>query len=90
MFNKVRNKEQRESLKIIFDEFITIKGIRAQGNQLSSFKIKQVNPLEPIEYSPPIETPANEIEVVDEHVVDENIVDNDKLDDSASNQVTLF
>ena len=94
VFNKVRNKEQRESLKIIFDEFITIKGIKAQGNQLSSFKIKQVNPLEPIEYVPPIETPANEIEVVDEHIVDENIVDNvdnnDKLDDSTSNQVTLF
>ena len=94
VFNKVRNKEQRESLKIIFDEFITIKGIKAQGNQLSSFKIKQVNPLEPIEYVPPIETPANEIEVIDEHVVDENIVNNidnnDKLDDSTSNQVTLF
>ena len=43
---------------------------------------------------PPIETPANEIEVVDEHIVDEHIVDNvdnnDKLDDSTSNQVTLF
>ena len=94
VFNKLRNKEQRESLKIIFDEFITIKGIKAQGNQLSSFKIKQVNPLEPIEYVPPIETPANEIEVIDEHVVDENIVNNvdnnDKLDDSTSNQVTLF
>jgi len=94
VFNKVRNKEQRESLKIIFDEFITIKGIKAQGNQLSSFKIKQVNPLEPIEYVPPKETPANEIEVIDEHVVDENIVNNvdnnDKLDDSTSNQVTLF
>ena len=94
VFNKVRNKEQRESLKIIFDEFITIKGIKAQGNQLSSFKIKQVNPIEPIEYVPPIETPANEIEVIDEHVVDENIVNNvdnnDKLDDSTSNQVTLF
>ena len=94
VFNKVRNKEQRESLKIIFDEFITIKGIKAQGNQLSSFKIKQVNPLEPIEYVPPKETPANEIEVIDEHVVDENVVNNvdnnDKLDDSTSNQVTLF
>ena len=94
VFNKVRNKEQRESLKIIFDEFITIKGIKAQGNQLSSFKIKQVNPLKPIEYVPPIETPANEIEVIDEHIVDENIVNNvdnnDKLDDSTSNQVTLF
>ena len=94
VFNKVRNKEQRESLKIIFDEFITIKGIKAQGNQLSSFKIKQVNPLEPIEYVPPIETPANEIEVIDKHVVDENIINNvdnnDKLDDSTSNQVTLF
>ena len=94
VFNKVRNKEQRESLKIIFDEFITIKGIKAQGNQLSSFKIKQVNPLEPMEYVPPIETPANEIEVVDEHVVDENNVNNadniGKSDDSTSNQVTLF
>ena len=76
-------------MKIIFDECISIKGIKAQGNQLSSFKIKQVNPLEPIEYVPPIDIPANDIEVVDEQVVD-NTDNNDKVDDSTSNQVTLF
>jgi topoisomerase-4 subunit A len=44
------------------------------GNQISSEKIKQINTLEAIEYKPPIEMPADEIEVVDEKIIkDEDI-----------------
>ncbi len=87
VFNKIRNKEQRTNLKIVFDEFISIKGIRAQGNRLSSHKVKQVNPLAPIDYIPPNEVSPTEIEVAVEDVIDNN---DDGLEDSTSNQVTLF
>ena len=32
VFNKLRNKDQRPNQKIVFDEFISIKGVKAQGN----------------------------------------------------------
>ena len=83
VFNKIRNKDQRPNEKIVFDEFITVKGIKAQGNQLTAHKVKQVNILEPINYTPPDEKPADEI-----HVVDENIALH--KEDNDSTQATLF
>jgi len=83
VFNKIRNKDQRPNEKIVFDEFITVKGIKAQGNQLTAHKVKQVNILEPINYTPPDEKPVDEI-----HVVDENIALHKEDNDSA--QATLF
>ena len=83
VFSKLRNKEQRPSQKIIFDEFISVKGIKAQGNQLTSHKLKQVNILEPLEYSEPVEKPDNEPGLInDERVNDES--------ESGSAQATLF
>ena len=83
VFSKLRNKEQRPSQKIIFDEFISVKGIKAQGNQLTSHKLKQVNILEPLEYSEPVEKPDNEPELInDDRVNDES--------ESGSAQATLF
>ena len=81
VFNKIRNKDQRPNLKIIFDDFISVKGIRAQGNQLSSHKIKQVNSLSPIDYDPSVEIQRDEIEVVDDEEISE---------EGSSNQATLF
>ena len=82
-FSKLRNKEQRPSQKIVFDEFISVKGIKAQGNQLTSHKLKQVNILEPLEYSQPVEKPDNEPELInDDRVNDES--------ESGSAQATLF
>ena len=83
VFSKLRNKEQRPSQKIVFDEFISVKGIKAQGNQLTSHKLKQVNILEPLEYSQPVEKPDNEPELInDDRVNDES--------ESGSAQATLF
>ena len=83
VFSKLRNKEQRPSQKIIFDEFISVKGIKAQGNQLTSHKLKQVNILEPLEYVQPVEKPDNEPELInDDRVNDES--------ESGSAQATLF
>ena len=85
VFNKIRNKEPKPNLRIVFDEFISVKGIKAQGNQLTPHKVKQVNLLEPLKYIPPVEKPANEIEVVDEDVLIEN-----SEGDEATAQTSLF
>ena len=83
VFSKLRNKEQRPSQKIVFDEFISVKGIKAQGNQLTSHKLKQVNILEPLEYVQPVEKSDNESElIIDDRVNDES--------ESGSAQATLF
>ena len=52
VFIKLRNKDQRPNQRIVFEEFISVKGIKAQGNQLTPHKIKQVNTLESLEYRP--------------------------------------
>ncbi len=84
VFSKLRNKEQRANQTIIFEEFISVKGIRAQGNQLTPHKVKQVNILEPIEFIPPIEKSTNEIE----EVIIKDVVDDEN--ESSSPQATLF
>ena len=60
------------------ESLITIKGIKAQGNQLSSQKIKNINLLDPIPFNPPEKTPLMDLEVKEEIdiVRDENIENN--------------
>lgn len=70
-FTKQRGKDRKENLIVNLEEFISIKGISAQGNQLTKEKINQINLLDPIPYDPPQETPADELEVVDEQVISE-------------------
>jgi topoisomerase-4 subunit A len=55
-----------------FEDFIAVKGIKAQGNQLSIEKIKQVNLLESLPFEEPEEEKVEEIEVVSEEIVEEN------------------
>jgi topoisomerase-4 subunit A len=45
------------------EEIISVKGIKAIGNQLSSYKIKNIDQLEPLEYTPPEKLGLNELEV---------------------------
>jgi topoisomerase-4 subunit A len=66
VFNKPRGKEQRDNEEVNFEEFISIKGIKALGNQYTTDKIKQVSLLESLPYDEPEAVPAEEIEVVDE------------------------
>ncbi len=60
------------------ESLISIKGIKAQGNQLSSQKIKNINLLDPIPFYPPEKTPLMDLEVKEEIdiVRDENIENN--------------
>jgi len=48
-FTKERNKDQRPNEQINFEEFISIKGIKAHGNTLTSYKVKAINLLESLE-----------------------------------------
>jgi len=89
VYNKERNKEQRSNTSIDIEEFISIKGIKAQGNQLTGYKVKQINILESKEYVPPIEVSANEIEVIDENEIIEEVKDPSE-NDTDSGQTTLF
>ena len=83
VFIKLRNKDQRPNQRIIFEEFISVKGIKAQGNQLTPHKIKQVNTLESLEYRP------EDGESTDENDPTLNEVKEDE-NDSGSAQTTLF
>lgn len=50
------------------EEIISVKGIKAIGNQLSSYKIKNIDQLEPLEYTPPEKLGLNELEVESEEI----------------------
>ena len=50
------------------EEIISVKGIKAIGNQLSSYKIKNIDQLEPLEYTPREKLSSNELEVESEEI----------------------
>ena len=58
---------QKENQIIDLEGFITIKGIKALGNQLTTDKIKQVNLLAPLAYEIPEEVIVENIEVFPEN-----------------------
>ena len=102
-YKKERGKDRKDNETVNLEEFITIKGISALGNQLTKEKINLVSLLEPLPYEAPEDIPAEDIEVVDE-TVESSIDDieshpiseekpttsskNDDLDDKG--QATLF
>ena len=53
---------QKDNQTINLEEFITVKGIKALGNQLTTDKLKQVNLLEPLPYEEPEPEQSEEIE----------------------------
>jgi topoisomerase-4 subunit A len=63
VYNKLRGKEQQPNEEIELEEFISIKGIAAQGNMLTKEKVKQINLLDPLPYEEP---EVEEVEVVEE------------------------
>lgn len=74
VFTKVRGKDREENVEINLEDFISIKGISALGNQLTKNKVLEINTLEPLPYEIVESIPAEEITVVDEEtIVVENI-----------------
>ncbi len=99
VFGKERGKDQKDNLEVNLEEFIAIKGIKAQGNQLTTDKVKQINLLDPLPYEAPVEVYADEIEVIDEETIDSQEtndlpksknIDSDDSDKDDQNQTALF
>lgn len=59
IFPKVKGLDKEPEV-INLEEFITVKGIKAQGNQLTTYKLKQINVLEPLPFEEPEEEEPEE------------------------------
>lgn len=88
-FIKPRGKEAKPNLEVNVEEFISVKGIKALGNQLTPEKVKNINVLDSLTYEEPEEQEPEDIEVVDEEQIDNNDDDIGTKNDS-SDQTTLF
>ncbi len=64
----VFSKRSLENMEVNLEEFISIKGIKSLGNQLTSEKVKQVNHLDSLPYEEP---EIDEVEVIEEEVVED-------------------
>ena len=67
------SKRSIQNQELSLEDFIAVKGIKAQGNQLTTEKIKQVNLLDPLPYEAAKEQQSEEIEVIDEVVVKDKL-----------------
>ncbi len=68
------SKRSLDKIEVNFENFISIKGIKAQGNQLTTDKIRTVNLLESLPYEEPEEERVEDIEVnEEEEVVEESL-----------------
>ncbi len=88
-FVKPRGKDAKPNLKVDVEDFISVKGIRAMGNQLTSEKVRNVNSLESLPFEEPETQTAHEIEVVDEENVSNGETGTDS-DTKGLDQTTLF
>jgi len=68
VFAKVKGKDPRPDQIINLEDFISVKGVKALGNQLTTDKVKQINLLDPIPYFAQ-EVELEELEVEDEEVL---------------------
>ncbi|WP_282160638.1 DNA gyrase/topoisomerase IV subunit A [Ulvibacterium marinum] len=69
VFSKKRGQDRRDNQEINLEEFISVKGITAMGNQLTKEKVLEINALDPLPYEPPKPKDTMDIEVVDEENV---------------------
>ncbi|MDX1333539.1 MAG: DNA gyrase/topoisomerase IV subunit A, partial [Robiginitalea sp.] len=66
VFAKKRGKERKPNLEVDLEDFISVKGITAMGNQLTREKVLEINALDPLPYEEPLPKDARDMEVVDE------------------------
>ncbi len=85
VYAKKRGQDRKENLELNLEEFISIKGISAMGNQLTKEKVLEINRMEPLPYEVPEPPKMEEIEVVEE----ENVTSDENKDISrpSENQV---
>ncbi|CAL2104285.1 Topoisomerase IV subunit A [Tenacibaculum sp. 190130A14a] len=72
MAEVVFSKRSLEKIEVNFEDFISIKGIKALGNQLTTDKIRTVNLLESLPYEEPVEEKVEDIEVNEEEEIVED------------------
>ncbi|MGW9686174.1 DNA gyrase/topoisomerase IV subunit A [Flagellimonas sp. 2504JD1-5] len=89
-FSKPRGKEAKPNQQVEVEDFISVKGIKAIGNQLTTEKVKSINALEPLPFEEPKEPEPQEIEVVDEEQVSSSETNDRDGNDESSEQTTLF
>ncbi len=68
VFSKIRGKDAKENQIINIEEFISVKGVKALGNQLTTEKVKQINLLDPVPFEEE-EVVLEELEVQEEQVI---------------------
>ena len=71
-YEKSRGKEAVSPLIVNAEEFISIKGFKALGNQLTDKKLNTVVLKEKLPYTPPKEESLEEIEVTEEETLKSN------------------
>ena len=101
-FTKPKGKEGRPSEIFNLEEFISVKGLKAQGNRLTPYPVKEINGLEPLPYEAPEEeeelaeetedtAAANETENAEEDAKEEEGGDDEKskaVADADHSQIT--
>lgn len=84
VFTKLKGKDAKPPQQIVVDEFITVKGIGAIGNQLSASKIKSISALAPIA----LEIQEKEIDLDEKENLNTREDSGDSAD--ATGQTSLF
>jgi topoisomerase-4 subunit A len=82
VFAKVKG-IQKETLTVDLESFITVKGIKALGNQLTADKVKQISLLDSLPYDEPIE------EIPEEPIDKDSSEINDDITLDDDGQITL-
>ena len=92
MVEIIFSKRSLENQILNLEDFISVKGIKAIGNQLTNDKIKQVNLLDSLPYEEP---KVNAVEVIEEEEIKAESIDNSnpstkKDEDDSDGQTALF
>lgn len=91
-FDKRTNDRQDEQINI--EDFIAVKGLKALGNRLTSYKVKNIEALDPIPFEPQLIKEKGEEELPQERNVQDKSEEADKSADPSGleddGQATLF
>ena len=83
------SKGLKDNLIQNIEDLISVKGIKAIGNQLTPFKVKNINLLDPIAYEPPKKTPFMDLEVKDEESIESEAQIDEELQSNQEGQTEL-
>ncbi len=87
IFAKKRGQEREENLELNLEEFISIKGITAMGNQLTKDKILEINTMKSLPYDPPTPLEPEEMDVVvEKDAINDDDNSKDTEDSSTENK----